>query len=389
MARAQPVSCYIPSQQGDLIVPIPSPNPHLQRQLEAKLKDTFENGHLLPDAILHANPLARASAAMDIAARHFGAVAQSAISKDLVTYLEELQRWKQQPSLRIVVNWYNEDLQWLATLCYLLKAVPRIAITIFAKGPSQELAPTLLAELLRSNTEVTLEPGANVGREGHSYLTFMLYHAHQLADINVFLQGGMETSLARVVDAVQAQYSHLVRQRAANSGDFVLQAIDIQSYSSLCPLFSPSKVATLAQQAASQAGLLHELHFVNLGLELPTLYYYQANRLLGDVATREYCALYQMLWPRADADACKHVIHTYRGEFVATHAAITRLLDRHGPELVEIWRRLGESNSPLLGHHLERRWVSLFLGPVQVKHCYYDSDWRGLKPKHMRGYRHD
>ena len=85
---------------------------------------------------------------------------------------------KHPSTIRLVVARYKEDLRWL-------RRVPSgISVMVFNKG----LDPALPVGF-PGQREVSIRPLSNIGREAHSYLTYLIENWDGLSDVMVFSQG--------------------------------------------------------------------------------------------------------------------------------------------------------------------------------------------------------
>ena len=112
-------------------------------------------------------------------------------------------------SLDIIVNLCTEDLSWLP---FWMDAVEARSASVYTKcGQFPEFADDSDASAIGGKIRVAELP--NTGREGSSWLSHILARTRprgeeeeesilSLADWNVFLQGGSETSLNALVDTI-------------------------------------------------------------------------------------------------------------------------------------------------------------------------------------------
>ncbi len=84
------------------------------------------------------------------------------------------------PSVNIIVSRYNEKLAWTTKAPY-----NKYKYTVYNKGPNDDFEKKNVSKVLQL---------PNVGRESHTYLQHIVNNYDNLADINVFLPGSIDTN---------------------------------------------------------------------------------------------------------------------------------------------------------------------------------------------------
>jgi hypothetical protein len=83
-------------------------------------------------------------------------------------------------SVDIIVSRYNEKLDWTTTYPF-----NQYKYIVYNKGPNQEFNTTNISKIISL---------PNVGRESHTYLHHIITNYDNLADINIFLPGSIDTT---------------------------------------------------------------------------------------------------------------------------------------------------------------------------------------------------
>lgn len=204
--------------------------------------------------------------------------------------------------VHIVTNVFNNNKEWVAELCSKLPGV-RTAWFVYDKSPVH--TPIAAPRGACVTTHVRNIHLPNVGREGHSWLKYMLV-PENIGPINVFLQGAPEVDMNTVASAVrkQAPFDVLGHQLACTADRFVGTT---DKYFDM-PFFSKD-----------------------------------LRRLTGALGVDS-----------------KKVCYHYRGEFLADGASIRRAVEYWGDVMENIViPSLETGNDPPMGHALERMWVTL------------------------------
>jgi UDP-galactopyranose mutase len=193
--------------------------------------------------------------------------------------------------------------EWTTTLCSMLPNV-RIAWFVYDKSPVHAPMSPPSGGCVTTNVRNIHLP--NVGREGHSWLQYMLV-PENIGPINVFLQGNPEVDLQAVANAV----------------------------------LKPNPFLPLAKKTpAVHCG--PDLRHAK-GYFMHDFYRYDLTRLADALGVD-----------------LKKVCYHPRGEFVADGATIRRAVELWGDVIRKIViPALETGNDPPMGHALERMWVTL------------------------------
>ena len=225
-----------------------------------------------------------------------------AINNALQTFDQQMAQ--KAASLHVVTSVFNNDVSWMRTLCVLLPG-RRVAWFVYDKNavPIHVPIPDTLNGLSCVTVSIeTIHLPDNVGREGHSWLSYML-SPERVGPVNLFLQGNPEADLRAAAEAAAKPQGFLaLRATECGAGAYLI----LQDWG--------------AAQLIRLCGIM--------GIDI--------NRI------------------------CYH----FRGEFVADQAAIQTAVRNWGALMRDdILPELETGNDPQIGHALERLWVSLFNVP--------------------------
>eukprot|EP00045_Choanoeca_perplexa_P017854 m.268771 g.268771 ORF g.268771 m.268771 type:complete len:712 (-) comp17656_c0_seq4:362-2497(-) len=268
-------------------------------------------------------------------------------------------------SVNIVVSVYRDNLAWMTGTCLSLKqAMPdiRVHFIVYSKHPQNTLdKANQLVQGCNATAEVIQLP--NVGREGHTWLVYMLTRELDFADANVFLQGGHESKNDVVVTAVKAIQDILFKAGETQASSKANRETDIQDYEGKCPLPHTSVELVDVKTYGS-----NRLHFLALNVLASGWPY--SRESFQKLLHAEYCEWVRTgVDPDCTFDQCSQSYKSFRGEHVVTDAGLRRALARHRTLLTKIYSGLRSSSTPLSGHALERLWLTLFNGVVTSATC--------------------
>ena len=279
-------------------------------------------------------------------------------------------------TVNVVISVYREPLHWLKGLCSSLASVEntRIGFYIYSKHAQNTLAgirPYL--EGCAASCEVTQLP--NVGREGHSWLVYMLTRAAVFGDVNIFFQGSRESRVDTLRSVVRRLKTLLFDRAQATGAINHVHDIDTQDFGGLCPLVSMAKLAS-DQYMSNSSGHLNRLHFIATaknpvqrprpGFPFTSRGGAAFSRLMHD----EYCEwVHSGINKTVPLSDCMASYKSFRGEHIVTGVGLHRALARHRTLLKQIYDGLQGSSAPIAGHGLERLWLTIFHGVVRPETC--------------------
>ena len=208
--------------------------------------------------------------------------------------------------VHIVTNVFNNNKEWVTELCSKMPGV-RIVWFVYDKSPVHTPMGPPSGACVTMNVHNIHLP--NVGREGHSWLKYMLV-PENIGPINVFLQGNPEVDMTTVANAVWKSVP-----------------FDVLGHSYACTEYiTPDPWFDMAWHSK----------------DLKTLV---------DALGADY----------------KHLCYHYRGEFLADSASIRRVVEDWGDVMQNmVLPSLESGNDPPMGHALERMWVTLLTKPRKV-----------------------
>eukprot|EP00045_Choanoeca_perplexa_P018096 m.277745 g.277745 ORF g.277745 m.277745 type:complete len:710 (+) comp17712_c0_seq2:109-2238(+) len=265
-------------------------------------------------------------------------------------------------SVNLIVSVFREDLSWLSETCHGLRSTFdfQLHVIIYSKHPKNTLATvTQLIRGCNATAEVIQLP--NVGREGHTWLVYMLTRELDFADVNVFFQGHRETKDDVITYAVRQLQELLLNETQASSK--AIREAEIQDYEGTCPLPLHSDLGNVSWPSS-------RLHYLAFGPQIRGWPYSPLNESYHELMHEEYCE-----WVRAGIDPdctlalCSESYKSFRGEHIVTDAGLRRAIARHRTLLARIYSSLRSSSTPLSGHVLERLWLTLFKGVVASDAC--------------------
>jgi hypothetical protein len=199
--------------------------------------------------------------------------------------------------LHVVTTTFNEPLVWISHLCDLLPGV-RVRWFVYDKSPTPIALPNVVGSCHSLGFKHVHLP-ANVGREGHSWLLYML-EPENLGPINVFLQGKPQANLQTVASI----------------------AIEAKPFNAICPV---------------TCGSDGEEWFIMPKFE-------SEMKVVANAMGVDY----------------RKLCHHYYGEFVADRATLQYAVGKWGGVMRDILiPALEVGNDPMMGHALERMWYTI------------------------------
>lgn len=280
------------------------------------------------------------------------------------------------PSL--VISHFNEDLDWipdfvrvLQTRLPLPKEDQRVYIYLYHKLNSEFNAEQLEPKLKTFKiffldlygvdliTSITYLP--NNGREALTYLHHMLYRSEAFTGINIFLQGKPhctpEVCLGKwlgITEKFTDSLGNFERNWRANEmvsfsdSETGLHSEDIRQTAFICHTMLLKYGSDPTAHPGGKALSFRRRKQICASCEL------EIDKLVQEVSTP----------PRLTKDELKRkrIAFSWRGEFLATDAAIRRMVNRHRDRLQLYYTLASLSNAPDIAHILERTWLTLFRG---------------------------
>ena len=162
-------------------------------------------------------------------------------------------------AINVIISVYRESLSWLSGFCKALMSIQGATRHFVIYSKHEQNTHHSLALLLAgcaSSVDVVQLP--NVGREGHSWLVYMLTRERHFGDVNIFLQGKREVHKAEVItNAVQHQQQLLFKGNNTQASSTSNRQLDIQDFGGACPLPLRSDI--------SNTSVLNRLHYLALG----------------------------------------------------------------------------------------------------------------------------
>lgn len=243
-----------------------------------------------------------------------------------MAHLDIRQPSVSKPSINIIVAYYNEDLSWLSEFCKydIFTSNDRLSWYFYVKGPNTAEETCSMADsmwraggCLFPVDDVHCRKLENVGREGHTQLTYMMQEnaTGRLGDVNIFLQGKKEVPTRHLADAVT---------KSMNAPSLLATTLSfhgIQSWNS--PDFPQ-----LLESSCIACRWTLQLYFKMM----KKTYHYNS--------------------PSAE--------YMYRGEFVCSGEAIVSMLTRRKAIVARIYKDLSKKDLSAAGFALERLWLELF-----------------------------
>ena len=212
-------------------------------------------------------------------------------------------------SLTIVISHCKESLAWLRNKRDIFQKYAT-KIVIYDKCNTSTDVINIRNEL--ENVDAMFQYNLpNVGREGHTWIDFILSKQSLFSDVNLFIQAN----------------PHQKDQLAKKMNDFQNEVARGVQY---LPLFS-----------------------------------YGCQRLENSVSPKVYPhyldANLSCFWVKRfiKTNTCK-VKTSFTGEFLVSETGLRRVLGIYRSVLMEMYRGLSEENNPVLGHILERLWTTIF-----------------------------
>ena len=222
-------------------------------------------------------------------------------------------------SFSLIISHCTEDLSWVEVYFTPMCIERRVSIHIYEKCGDYVQGAAILLRRQACHGEQTSLP--NVGREGHTYLHHMLTRSCCLSHINFFVQGSLETCPHHMSQALH-QVSHFLNSTQHNPTLF-RKGLWLNTRIGKCPQFPRAWVKG------------------------PRVFY---ENILCDwffkiTGTRKNCLNFQA---------------SYRGEFLATRGAVTRLLLTKHDVITELYHAMQTEDKSLMGYFLEMLWPVLF-----------------------------
>eukprot|EP00045_Choanoeca_perplexa_P004710 m.39953 g.39953 ORF g.39953 m.39953 type:complete len:710 (-) comp12719_c0_seq1:113-2242(-) len=274
-------------------------------------------------------------------------------------------------TINVIVSVHKEDLAWLKNVSNYLGLLKNTRIRFFIYAKHVQTTSQLVASILQ-DCPVTYEVNRlpNVGREGHTWLVYMLTREFAFADVNVFLQGGHESQDQMIVRAVYLVQALLFKHgRTTQASNERVRVSDIQSFGPYCPLLGGHQIASGRNLSSSLAFKYNRLHFVSLALQAYG-FPFTPNTGYGGHIRAEYCKwVHHGLNNTVSHAECVDSYKSFRGEHIVTDAGLRRALARHRTLLVQVYSSLQGSSVPMAGQTLERLWLTVFKGVVLPAQC--------------------
>ena len=217
----------------------------------------------------------------------------------------EKQRHKfQQKSLTIVVNRCEENLKSLHRMKSLYSKY--VTTVVIYDKCSKRTNVTQIRNKLKDSKVLNYRL-LNVGREGHSWMDFILSKQSLFSDVNLFIQAQPHSiyKLQRSLHKLKQKTDYLTFK---NGGCHRLEeSVDLLRF---------------PYNLDKKTGCEYVKRFIN-------------------------------------SESCKVQI-SYKGEFVVTESRLRRTLTKYRRQFVELYSELSQENNPRVGHLLERLWTTIF-----------------------------
>ena len=228
-------------------------------------------------------------------------------------YLSPLEIRKQpitkSKSLTIVISHCRESLSWLINEGGIFQKYAT-KVVIYDKCNTITDVKNIWNDL-KNVDEMFQYTLPNVGREGHSWMDFILSKQSLFGDVNLFIQAN----------------PHFKKQLAKKMKDFENEVARGKQY---MPLLSGG-CKTLENSVD------------------PKVYPHYLDANLSCLWVKRFIK----------TNTCK-VKLTFTGEFLVSETGLRRVLGTHRSVLMEMYRGLSKENNPVLGHMLERLWTTIF-----------------------------
>eukprot|EP00055_Hartaetosiga_balthica_P017397 m.116312 g.116312 ORF g.116312 m.116312 type:complete len:739 (-) comp9303_c0_seq2:1830-4046(-) len=262
--------------------------------------------------------------------------------------------------VNVIIAVYNEPLTWVKQVCQDLREFHTTFI-VYAKHSS--VTHSLVKNNLGENCNAALHVIhlRNVGREGHTWLHYLLTKEAMFGDVNIFLQGNPEGALEACSYAARSMKQRLFDVNHSTRASHVSNTYINRGYKK----FSKASLAMLTEDRQTVRVADHLMHFVSIhGIAYSfNAAAFMAKNQIGATLRGEFCDLFHSFFPYTTREECTHGVKTHGGEFVITDAALRRSIARHRSLLKMAGSAMSHSSEPVFGHYMERMWGSIILGP--------------------------
>ena len=219
----------------------------------------------------------------------------------------ETKRKVKEESLTMIISHCNESLQWLKSLTNLYQMRPT-KIVLYEKCNNSAEGLKLKSEL-KNKSELIQYHLPNVGREGHTWLDFILSKQSLFGDLNLFIQAKPHVALQKIMEKIQ---------------DSINKKLDMSAFL--------VGVCTKLENSVGKQVFPHKLD------------------------AKKSCD-----WVKKFIKTTTCRVQTcFLGEFLVTGPRIRRTLAKYRTPLMEMHQTLSKENNPVVGHILERLWLTIF-----------------------------